>query len=99
VGRGKHVGWGVTVVGYDVTDLYLEQVLPPASCPDGAAGPPCVLYKGALVPLIPAGDPAGGPQKFRVRTASGLVDASTLGLPDDKKPPQFVFVVPHHGPI
>jgi penicillin amidase len=26
VGRGKHVGWGVTVVGYDVTDLYLEEL-------------------------------------------------------------------------
>jgi penicillin amidase len=23
-GRGAHVGWGVTVVGYDVTDLYVE---------------------------------------------------------------------------
>src|SRR5581483_3042250 len=27
VGRGANVGWGVTVVGYDVTDLYLETVV------------------------------------------------------------------------
>jgi penicillin amidase len=26
VGRGAHVGWGVTVVGYDVTDVYLESL-------------------------------------------------------------------------
>jgi len=25
IGRGAHLGWGVTVVGYDVTDVYLEQ--------------------------------------------------------------------------
>jgi penicillin amidase len=98
VGRGKHVGWGVTVVGYDVTDVYVEQFLPQASCPGGTSGPPCVLFKGAPVSLIPAGDPAGGPQKYRVRTAGGLVDASTL-LPADKRPPAFVLVVPHHGPI
>ena len=26
IGRGAHVGWGVTVVGYDVTDLYQEKL-------------------------------------------------------------------------
>jgi len=26
IGRGTHVAWGATVVGYDVTDLYVEQV-------------------------------------------------------------------------
>jgi penicillin amidase len=25
IGRGAHVGWGVTVVGYDVTDVYQEE--------------------------------------------------------------------------
>ena len=37
VGRGAHVGWGVTVVGYDVTDLYHEKLTdcthpPPLVC-------------------------------------------------------------------
>jgi penicillin amidase len=45
VGRGAHVGWGVTVVGYDVTDLYLETAATCAS-PFG-----CVLFNGAAVPL------------------------------------------------
>ena len=95
VGRGAHVGWGVTVVGYDVTDLYLEQFLPQASCPGGLAGPPCVLFKGVPVSTLPV------PQTYRVRVGTGganLVDASTL-LPADIRPPAVVLIVPHHGPI
>lgn len=92
VGRGAHVGWGVTVVGYDATDLYLEQFLPQDACPGGAAGPPCVELKDHPVSTIVV------PQSYRVRVgpgAAGLVDASTLQDP----PPPFVVVVPHHGPI
>ncbi len=91
VGRGAHVGWGVTVVGYDVTDVYLEQFLPQGSCP-GAT--PCVLFKGAPVATIVA------PQTYKVRIAAGaagLVDAATLGLKNP--PPAFVLIVPHHGPV
>ncbi|HKB47668.1 MAG TPA: penicillin acylase family protein, partial [Ktedonobacterales bacterium] len=33
VGRGAHVGWGVTVVGYDVTDVYLETLTNCAGTP------------------------------------------------------------------
>src|SRR5262249_37220609 len=62
VGRGAHVGWGVTVVGYDVTDLYLEQFLPQTSCPSPA---PCVLFNSAPVSVIPV------PQVFNVRVAPG----------------------------
>src|SRR5438445_1170350 len=37
IGRGKHVGWGATVVGYDVTDLYQDAL-------DTSCTPvPCVL--------------------------------------------------------
>jgi penicillin amidase len=88
VGRGAHVGWGVTVVGYDVTDLYLEQFLPQNNCPTTA---PCVLFKGAPTSTLAV------PQTFLVRTAAGLVDAQTLSLPSP--PPPVVLVVPHHGPI
>lgn len=88
IGRGAHVGWGVTVVGYDVTDLYLEQFLPQASCPTAA---PCVLYKGVPTSTIPV------PQTWKVRTAAGVVDVSTLGLASP--PPPVVLIVPHHGPI
>ncbi|MDB4956964.1 MAG: penicillin amidase family protein [Myxococcales bacterium] len=87
VGRGAHVGWGVTVVGYDVTDLYLEQFLPQNNCPTAA---PCVLFKGAPTGTIPV------PQTYRVRTATGLIDAATLG---PNAPPPFVLIVPQHGPV
>jgi len=94
VGRGAHVGWGVTVVGYDVTDLYLEQFAPQAGCPNGGLnGPPCVVFKnGALVSTLPV------PQTYLVRVgpgSAGLKDAKTLGL----SVPPVVLVVPHHGPI
>jgi penicillin amidase len=95
VGRGEHVGWGVTVVGYDVTDVYMEQFLSQSSCPGGASGPPCVLFKGAPVSTIVV------PQTYLVRVgsgAAGLQDAKTigglLGTNQDK-----VIIVPHHGPV
>ena len=48
VGRGAHVGWGVTVVGYDVTDLYQEKL---TNC--GVGPLPCntVSFNGIDVPL------------------------------------------------
>jgi penicillin G amidase len=88
VGRGAHVGWGVTVTGYDVTDLYLEQFLPQAACSNPA---PCVLFNGAPTSTIPV------PVTFRVRTSAGLVDAATLGL--GSAVPPVVLIVPQHGPI
>ena len=91
VGRGKNVGWGVTVVGYDVTDLYLEQALP--ACPGGVPANTafCVLWKGAPAPVL------AYPQAFLVRTATGLQDAVALGLLAAQA--SLVAVVPHHGPI
>ncbi|HEX8111683.1 MAG TPA: penicillin acylase family protein, partial [Kofleriaceae bacterium] len=91
VGRGAHVGWGVTVVGYDVTDVYMEQFLPQSNCSSAA---PCVLFNGAPRATIPV------PATFMVRTPGGLVDAATL--PAAALPvtiPPFLLVVPHHGPI
>jgi penicillin amidase len=95
VGRGQHVGWGVTVVGYDVTDVYLEQAVPPNLCPAGT--PPgtlfCAVFNRRQVPV------AIYPQKYMVRVgpgASGLKEANDdlhLGVTP------FVLVVPHHGPV
>ncbi len=48
IGRGAHVGWGVTVVGYDVTDLYMERVSRCATSPAG-----CVDFNGNSVPILP----------------------------------------------
>ena len=92
VGRGAHVGWGVTVVGYDVTDLYLEQFLPQGDCPSAA---PCVMFDSVPTATLPV------PETYMVRVGpgpSGLVDASTLGLPSSQLPP-VVLIVPQHGPV
>jgi penicillin amidase len=91
VGRGAHVGWGVTVVGYDVTDLYLE-TLTTSGCPTAAAGLPCVVFKNAPATMIPV------PQTFNVRVGPGsdpsaFVSGSSFGAP------AAVLVVPQHGPI
>jgi penicillin amidase len=50
IGRGAHVGWGVTVVGYDVTDLYLEVVNPACA---GAPPTPCVKFNTNDVHMLP----------------------------------------------
>jgi penicillin amidase len=94
VGRGERVGWGVTVVGYDVTDIYLEQFMSQGSCPGGASGPLCVQFKGGPVSTVVA------PQTYLVRVgagASGLQNAATLGLVTAQQ--ALVLVVPHHGPV
>jgi len=44
IGRGAHVGWGATVVGYDVTDLY-QEALTTTGCPSAPALP-CVVFPG-----------------------------------------------------
>jgi penicillin amidase len=83
VGRGQHVGWGVTVVGYDVTDVYQE--LLSACAPAG-----CVSYNGVPEAMIAI------PQTFMVRTAAGLVNANTIA---GVSVPPAVLIAPHHGPI
>ncbi|HEY0251192.1 MAG TPA: penicillin acylase family protein, partial [Kofleriaceae bacterium] len=90
VGRGQHVGWGVTVVGYDVTDIYQES---------GTFGPvpTQVIYKGAPEALVLV------PETFLVRTANGLVNAHTLEVsgtvPGVGTVPPVTVIAPHHGPI
>jgi penicillin amidase len=42
LGHNEHIGWGSAVAGYDVTDVYTEQLTP-----DGKA----VMWKGKPVPL------------------------------------------------
>jgi penicillin amidase len=91
IGRGAHVAWGITVVGYDVTDLYLEQFLPQAQCRTQA---PCVLFNGAPKSVMTLA------QTFLVRVGpgiSGLVNANTLAL--SAPLPAAVTIVPQHGPL
>lgn len=104
VGRGQHVGWGVTVVGYDVTDVYMETFPDVKDCPDAAQGIPCVTTKrnNVSVNVSVRVVPTNG--LFMVRTGpgpAGLVDALSPSLAG-KLPvtiPPVLLVVPHHGPV
>ncbi|HVP62030.1 MAG TPA: penicillin acylase family protein [Myxococcaceae bacterium] len=64
IGRGTHVGWGVTVVGYDVTDLYVEKLVFQGQTPVG------IEFKGNTVAFIAV------PQTYKFRTATGLATAT-----------------------
>jgi penicillin G amidase len=62
IGRGAHVGWGVTVVGYDVTDVYVETEVAPGKLAFGAGTVDIILV----------------PQTVNYRTAVGVSQKSIV---------------------
>lgn len=67
IGRGAHVGFGATVTAYDVTDLYVEQIV------GVQQGLPVIQFNGGQVALKAV------PQTYRYRTSAGL---ATLANPE-----------------
>lgn len=65
IGRGAHVGWGVTVVGYDVTEVYQETTTFGVDV-NHNPGPVSVLYNGNQVPVV------ASLQHVGVRTSTGI---------------------------
>lgn len=63
-GRGAHVGWGVTVVGYDVTDLYVESFVDATH----------VSFKGQPVALQTY------PQTITIRNRGGTPTTETFNV-------------------
>jgi penicillin amidase len=49
LGHNNYGAWGATTAGYDVSDVYVEQV---ASPPDYPASPRTTLWKGEQVPVL-----------------------------------------------
>ena len=68
IGRGAHVGWGVTVVGYDVTDVYVDTVV--GQTPQGVPIIAFLPAPGQALPLIAV------PQTVQYRTSAGLAQQS-----------------------
>ena len=62
LGQNQYVAWGETTTGFDVTDTYLEQLVPDARSPSGLSS----LYMGAPEHVIPI------PVTFRVNLRDGL---------------------------
>ncbi len=58
LGHNDTVAWGATTAGYDVTDVYVEEVTTPVDYP---ASPRTVTFKGEQVPVLRVEEP------FRVK--------------------------------
>jgi penicillin amidase len=68
IGHNGKVAWGNTVVGYDVTDLYLEEL---SGFP---AGPFTAVRGGGTVEVVPV------PETITVRTATGFTTQTVTVL-------------------
>ncbi|HZS41154.1 MAG TPA: penicillin acylase family protein [Polyangia bacterium] len=76
LGMNQHVAWGATVSNIDVTDVYSETIV-------ACGNSPCVMFKGAPVPLVPR------TEMFGVGRFGQILRTQTVTFYD----------VPHHGPI
>lgn len=81
LGFNQHVAWGATDSYVDCTDVYDETVV---ACTGAAAdAPPCVVFNGKQVPLVPRVEAIG---------------VGGLGIPPVARNVTF-YDVPQHGPI
>lgn len=89
LGQNRHIAWGLTTTGYDVTDVYQEQIVPDASSPSGLA----TVYRGQREAVVPI------PVSFKVNLrVAGAMD-QVVPVPATGGIPPVVLVVPRHGPI
>jgi penicillin amidase len=93
LGQNRHVTWGETTTGFDVTDTYLEQLVPDASSPSGVSS----LYMGDLEHVIAI------PVTFKVNAMNGLADGADtiVTVPAGGSVPAVVLTLPrrNNGPI
>jgi penicillin amidase len=93
LGQNRHVTWGETTTGFDVTDTYLEQLVPDPSSPSGLS----TVFQGRLEKVIPV------PVTFRVNLRDGLANGpdTVVPVPPGGGVPPAVLIVPrrNNGPI
>jgi len=94
VGHNRWIAWGSTVNPMDVTDVYLEQLVPDATSPSGFSS----LYLGSLEWVIPI------PEQFYFNKLDGVADNLELAPPGpfgSTVVPAATLVVPrrNQGPI
>jgi penicillin amidase len=93
LGQNQYVAWGETTTGFDVTDTYLEQLVPDTSSPSGYSS----LYQSTLEPVIPV------PVTFKANLMNGLADGAdtVVTLPAGNGIPAVVLTIPrrNNGPI
>jgi penicillin amidase len=90
VGHNAHIAWGATRNPMDVTDTFLEQVVPDPASPSGLS----VVHRGQREPIV------GIPEVFRRNTLDGVLDNVTV-VPPGGQIPAATHVVPrrNNGPI
>ena len=64
LGQNRFVTWGETTTGFDVTDTYLEQLVPNPASPSGLSS----LYQGQMENVIPI------PVTFKANALDGLAN-------------------------
>jgi penicillin amidase len=93
LGQNRYLTWGETTTGFDVTDTYLEQLIPDVSSPSGLSS----LYMGTLEHVIPV------PVTFKANLMNGLADGAdtVVALPAGNGIPAAVLTIPrrNNGPI
>jgi penicillin amidase len=93
LGQNRYVTWGETTTGFDVTDTYLEQLIPDASSPSGVSS----LYLGAPEHVIPI------PVTFKVNLRDGFGNGAdtVVPVPAGGGIPAAVLTIPrrNNGPI
>lgn len=93
LGQNQYITWGETTTGFDVTDTYLEQLVPDPSSPSGIS----TLYMGQLEHVIPE------PLTFKVNLRDGLANGAdtVVVVPPGGGIPAAALIVPrrNNGPI
>jgi penicillin amidase len=93
LGQNRRVTWGETTTGFDVTDTYLEQLVPDPSSPSGLSS----LYMGQLEHVIPV------PLTFRANLRDGLGNGpdTVVPLPPGGAIPAVALTLPrrNNGPV
>jgi penicillin amidase len=91
VGQNRWIAWGATVSPLDVTDVFLEQVVPDPASPSGLS----TLYQGQPEPVIPI------LESYRVNlVGDGALD-NVVAVPPGGPIPPATLIVPrrNNGPI
>ena len=91
VGQNRFMAWGATVSPLDVTDVYLERIVPDAASPSGLS----TIYMGNREPVVPI------PETFRANIIGDGVPDNLVTVPAGGGIPPATLIVPrrNNGPI
>jgi penicillin amidase len=94
IGHNRRIAWGATVNPMDVTDVFLDQLVPNAESPIGLG----ILFEGQSAPIIPV------PEEYFVNAdtdGDGVPNGVVVPVPPGPAIPEASLTVParNHGVI